>query len=130
MMMNNFDISAIREEVMDIVTNLGVSQKVLPNRPKATSPASDFVVVSLVNGVSDLAAYGDCTIRIDLFAKDVDGIINDRKLSNMYQRLVTGFPAESGRLLFDKEWNILGDTPDDFGFHARLIRIKTTIKAI
>ena len=48
----------------------------------------------------------------------------------MYQTLVAGFPAESGRMLFDKEWNILGDTPDDFGFHARLIRIKTTIKAI
>ena len=128
--MNNYDISEIRQEVMDIVRNIGVSQKVLPNRPKATSPASDFVVVSLVNGVYDLAAYGDCTIRIDLFAKDIDGIMNDKKLSKMYQALVAGFPAESGRLLFDEEWNVLGDTPDDFGFHARLIRIKTTIKAI
>lgn len=129
-MMNSYDISEIRQEVMDIVRNIGVSNKVLPNRPKATSPASDFVVVSLVNGVSDLAAYGDCTIRIDLFAKDIDGIINDKKLSNMYQTLVAKFPAASGRLIFGTEWNILGDTPDDFGFHARLIRIKTTIKAI
>ena len=129
-MMNSYDISEIRQEVMNIVRNIGVSKKVLPNRPKATSPATDFVVVSLVNGVSDLAAYGDCTIRIDLFAKDIDGIINDKKLSNMYQSLIAGFPAASGRLIFDTEWNILGDTPDDFGFHARLIRIKTTIKAI
>ena len=129
-MMNSYDISEIRQEVMDIVRNIGVSKSVLPNRPRATSPATDFVVVSLVNGVSDLAAYGDCTIRIDLFAKDIDGIINDKKLSNMYQTLVAGFPAARGRLIIDTEWNILGDTPDDFGFHARLIRIKTTIKAI
>lgn len=129
-MMNNYDISEIRQEVIDIVKNIGVSKKVLPNRPKATSPASDFVVVDLVNGVRDLSAYGNCTISLDLFAKDIDGIINDKKLSNMYQTLVAGFPAATERLLFDTEWNILGDTPDDFGFHARLIEIKTTIKAI
>lgn len=128
--MHNYDISEIRQEVIDIVRNIGVSKKVLPNRPKATSPASDFVVVTLVNGLNDYTVYGECVIRIDLFAKDVDGIINEKKLSHMYHALVDGFPVSSGRLLFEKEWNILGDTPDDFGFHARLIRIKTIIKAI
>ena len=129
-MRNNFDISAIRQEIITLVKDCGASQKVLPNRPKATSPASDFVVVGLVNGVSDMSAYGECIVRIDLFAKDVDGVINDKKLSLMYQKLVAGFPADSGRLLFDLEWNILGDIADDFGFHARMIEIKTTIKAI
>lgn len=129
-MTNNFDITAIEDDVIGIVRNLGVSQKVYPNRPKAADPANDFVVVSTVNGVSDLAAYGKCIIRIDLFAKDIDSVKNKKKLSLMYQKLVKGFPASSGRLLFDTEWNILGDTPDDFGFHARMIRISTTIKAI
>jgi hypothetical protein len=129
-MINNFDISSIKQEVINIVKESGVSQKVLPNRPKSSSPASDFVVVGLVNGVNDLATYGECTIRIDLFAKDIDGLINEKKLSAMYQKLILGFPAASGRLLFDLEWNLLGDIADDFGFHARLIRIKTTIKAI
>lgn len=129
-MTNNFDISTIRQEIIGIVKNIGVSQKVYPNRPKAVSQSSDFVVVSLVNGVNDRAAYGECTILIDLFAKDIDGFVNDKKLSLMYQKLVAGFPAASGRLLFDNEWNILGDVADDFGFHARMIRIKTTIKAI
>ena len=59
-MTNNFDISQIRQEVTDIIKNIGVAQKVYPNRPKATSPASDFVVVSLSNGVNDLYAYGEC----------------------------------------------------------------------
>ena len=129
-MINKFDISAIEDEVIDIVRNLGVSKKVYPNRPKAADSASDFVVVSAISGVQDLAAYGESTIGIDLFAKDIDNVKNKKKLSYMYEKLVSGFPASRGRLLFATEWNILGDTPDDFGYHARLIRIKTTIKAI
>lgn len=128
-MINDFDITAIEDEVMGIIRNLQVSKKVFPNRPKAAESAVDFVVVG-VSEVHDVSAYGDTIISIDLFAKDVDNLKNNKKLSAMYQKLRKGFPASSGRLLFDNEWNILGDTPDDFGFHARMIRIPTTIKAI
>lgn len=129
-MINDFDISTIEDEVMAIIKSLGVSKKVYPNRPKIADPASDFVVVSTIDGVKDLSVYGTCAIRIDLFAKDLESTKNNKKLSYMYQKLRNGFPAASGRLLFDTEWDVLGDTPDDFGFHARLIRIKTTVKAI
>ena len=129
-MINNFDISAIENEVITIVRKLGVSSKVYPNRPKSTDTASDFVVVSLSDGVDDMSVFGECVVRVDLFAKDIDSIKNSKKLSVMYNKLVSGFPTSSGRMLFDPEWNILGDTPDDFGFHARIIRIPTTIKAI
>ena len=129
-MINNFDISAIENEVIAIVRKLGVSSKVYPNRPKSTDTASDFVVVSVSDGVDDMSVFGECVVRVDLFAKDIDSIKNSKKLSVMYNKLVSGFPASSGRMLFDPEWNILGDTPDDFGFHARMIRISTTIKAI
>lgn len=129
-MINDFDISAIENNVIDIVRDLGVSSKVYPNRPKAAESASDFVVINVASGINDLAAYGECTVRIDLFAKDINGIKNRNKLSSMYQKLIKGFPASSGRLLFETEFNTLGDTPDDFGYHARLIRIKTIIKAI
>lgn len=128
-MINDFDITTIEDAVIEIVRNLGVSKKVYPNRPKAADSSTDFVVVG-VDGVDDLAAYGECTVSIDLFAKDIDYVKNRKKLSVMYQKLRKGFPASSGRMLFDTEWNILGDTPDDFGFHARMIRIQTTIKAI
>lgn len=128
-MINDFDISTIEDAVIEIVRNLGVSKKIYPNRPKATDSATDFVVIG-VDGVDDLSAYGSCTISIDLFAKDIDYVKNRKKLSVMYQKLRKGFPAYSGRLLFDTDWNILGDTPDNFGFHARMIRIQTTIKAI
>lgn len=128
-MTNNFDISAIRKEVMGIVRTLGVSKKVYPNRPKAAETAADFVVVD-VGAVEDLAAYGQCTVELHLFAKDIDFVMNDAKLSAMYGKVAKGFPSSSGRLLFDNEPNVLGDTPDDFGFHVRIIRIRTTIKAI
>jgi hypothetical protein len=127
-MMNEFDITEIEDAVMDIIRSLGVSKKVYPNRPKSAETAADFVVVR-AEGVDDLAAYGECTVSVDLFAKDIDYVKNRKKLSVMYRRLREGFPSSSGRLLFDPEWNILGDTPDDFGFHARMIRIQTTIKS-
>lgn len=126
--MNEFDITEIEDAVMDIIRSLGVSKKVYPNRPKSAETAADFVVVR-AEGVDDLAAYGECTVSVDLFAKDIDYVKNRKKLSVMYRRLREGFPSSSGRLIFDPEWNILGDTPDDFGFHARMIRIQTTIKS-
>lgn len=129
-MINDFDITEIENEVVAIIRNLGVSKRIYANRPKEADSASDFVVVSTLNGVEDMSAYGQCVIRVNLFAKDIDSIKNGKKLSVMYQKLRSGFPASTRRLLFDTEWNILGDTPDDFGFHVRMIRINTTIKAI
>lgn len=128
-MINNFDITAIEDEVRAIVRNLKVSDKVYANRPKAADPSSDFVVVK-VSDITDMAAYGECIVSIDLFAKDASGFKNGKKLSLMYQKLVNGLPASVGKLIFDTEPNVLGDTPDDYGFHARLIRIKTIVKAI
>lgn len=128
-MTNNFDISEIRRTVMGIIKTLGVSKKIYPNRPKVAETANDFVVVE-VGMVDDRSSYGECTVDVSLFAKDIDYVMNEAKLSVMYRKIAEGFPASEGRLLFDTEPNVLGDTPDDFGFHARIIRIKTTIKAI
>lgn len=127
--MNAFDITAIEDDVREIVRNLGVSSRIYANRPKEMDPAADFVVVSVSGTTSDLRAYGTCTIKVDLFARDNDSFKNGKKLSAMYQKLATGFPASTDSLIFDTEWNTLGDLPDDFGFHARTIRIRTTIKA-
>lgn len=128
-MTNNFDISEIRRTVMGIIKTLGVSKKIYPNRPKVADTANDFVVVE-VGAIDDMSTYGECTVTVSLFAKDIDHVMNDTKLSVMYRKIADGFPASEGRLLFDTEPNVLGDTPDDFGFHARIIRIKTTIKSI
>lgn len=129
-MMNDFDITMIEDEVKGILRNLKVSDKVYSNRPKAAESSSDFVVALVSGEVRDMEAYGECMVSIYLFAKDNNGIKNGKKLSAMYQKVRKGFPASSGRLLFEISPAQSSDIPDDFGFHRRLIRIQTTIKAI
>lgn len=128
--MNDFDITMIEDEVKGILRNLKVSDKVYSNRPKAAESSSDFVVALVSGEVRDMEAYGECMVSIYLFAKDNNGIKNGKKLSAMYQKIRKGFPASSGRMLFEVSPAQSSDIPDDFGFHRRLIRIQTTIKAI
>lgn len=129
-MINDFDITAIEEEVKGILRGLGVSQKVYTNRPKAADSANDFVVAMVSGDIQDMSTYGECMLSVYLFAKDVDNMKNGKKLSAMYQKFRKGFPASSGRLLFDVLPSIGRDTPDDFGYHRRQIRIQVTIKVI
>ena len=129
-MMNNFDITAIEETARGIIASLDISKKIYPNRPKASVSVNDFVVVGVSEELADRGTYGECVIDVDLFAKDINNFKNGKKLSAMYRKFVEGFPAAKENLLFDTEPIIIGDTPDDYGYHARMIRIKTTIKAI
>lgn len=129
-MMNDFDITMIEDEVKGILRNLKVSDKVYSNRPKAAESSSDFVVALVSGEVRDMETYGECMVSIYLFAKDNNGIKNGKKLSAMYQKIRKGFPASSERLLFEISPLQSSDMPDDFGFHRRLIRMQTTIKAI
>lgn len=128
----NYDITTIEEEIRAIVRSLDVSDNVFPNRPKALPESiADFVVVKLSGTLFDLATFAKCTVRIDLFAKDVNNIKNGKKLSVMYQKLVAGIPSASGNILLTTSPNIIGDSPDDFGFHARMLQFNNTIiKAI
>ena len=124
----NYDITAIEENIRSIVRSLGVSDNVFCNRPKAIQDSvADFVVVKVSGTVYDVATFAKCTIRIDLFAKDVNNIKNGKKLSVMFQKLVNGFPCASDKILMTTSPNIVGDTPDDFGFHARMIQFNNTI---
>lgn len=129
-MMNDLDITMIEDEVKGILKDIKVSDKVYSNRPKHAESTNDFAVAMVSGEIRDMSAYGECMISIYLFAKDINGVKNSKKLSAMYQKVVKGFPAAKGRLLFDICPTQLPDTPDDFGFHRRLIRISTTIKAI
>ena len=127
-MNENYDITRIEECVRDIVRSLGVSQNVFCNRPKALPESlSDFVVVKVSGTVFDLATYARCTIRVDLFAKDVNSIKNGKKLSVMYQKLVEGIPSMVDKIFLTTSPNIVGDTGDDFGFHARMLQFNNTI---
>lgn len=131
-MNSNFDITAIEEQMRSFVRDMKISDKVYCNRPRAVpESASDFIVVKVTGSVVDRNAFGRCTISVSLFAKDVNNIKNGKKLSVMQQKLTESFHGEMGNLLIDTHPNILGDAPDDFGFHARVILFNNvTIKTV
>ena len=125
--MNDFDITDIENLVSAEVRKLGFTN-VWNNRPKATDDTiSEFVVVRVSGGISDYAAYGQCRVLIHLFARNVKEMKNAKKLSVM-QKKIEGLPQWIDPLLINGKPRIVGDTPDNFGFHCRIINFKVTIK--
>jgi hypothetical protein len=128
--MNNFDITDIEDTLKGIIREAGVSQTVYSNRPKATpSPKDDFVVVSVSGRVEDVSAYGECRVLIYLFARDAQGFKNREKLSKMQKAFKDGLPGFEGKYEYNQTPAVLGDVPDDYGYHARVIELFVTIKS-
>lgn len=128
--MNDFDITKIENAVADALRQKGVSDHIWNNRPKAVADdIDDFVVVKVTGGITDKAAFGQCRISIDLFARDILEMKNSKRLSVM-QNAVYSLPLWIDKYLMDGHPRIVGDTPDDFGFHARIISLRLFIKAV
>lgn len=135
--MNDFDITDVERLVTDAVRDLGVSAHVWNNRPKATDDSiAEFVVVKVTGGITDKAAFGQTRVAIQLFARDVNEMKNAKKLSVMQKRLADlplwiepEDPAQGNGVLIDGHPRIVGDSPDDFGFHARIITFRLFVKA-
>lgn len=128
-MMNDFDISDIETAVADAVRTLGISSHVWNNRPKAVADdIDDFVVVKVTGGITDKAALGQTRIAFHLFARDVKEMKNGKRLSVM-QKALESLPLWIDKYLIDGHPRIVGDTPDDFGFHVRIISFRLFIKA-
>lgn len=126
--MNDFDITDIENAVSAVIRNMGVSAHVWNNRPKATSDdIDDFVVVKVTGGITDKAALGQTRLGIYLFARDVKEMKNSARLSVM-QKALEPLPLWIDKYLIDGHPRIVGDSPDDFGFHARIITFRLFIK--
>ena len=129
-MLNDFNISDVETLFADKVREIGVSANVWNNRPKAVSDTiGDFAVVKVTGGITDKAAFGECRVSVQLFARDIREMKNSKKLSVMQERLYT-IPLWIEPILLDGHPRIVGDTPDDFGFHARFINFRVYIKII
>lgn len=129
--MNDFDITDLETTLKGILRSAGVSETVYSNRPKATpSPKDDYVVVSVVGRVEDVAAYGQCKVLVYLFARDAQAFKNGAMLSKMYNAFRKGLPGfYGGKYEFNQTPSVLGDVPDDYGYHARVIELFVTIKS-
>ncbi len=126
--MNNFDTTDIEDTFKGIVKGGGVTAHVYCNRPKSKEQHDDFAVVSMSLGTEDRRTFGECNVSITLFARDVAGEKNGKKLKLMYTRVLAAMPAATGRYIIDPNPLLLPDAPDDFGFHTRTIDYKVTIK--
>lgn len=132
--MNNFNPTDIFKAVKSTISGF----EVYPDRPKSKEQGQGFVVVKLRGNLEDLSAYGRGNILVSLFAKDVDNIINAEKLSVMQERVRNMIPPEIDyttsngplSLLMDTEPSCLGDTPDDYGYHARMFNYEFIIKSL
>lgn len=137
--MNNFDTTTLENAFKTILKNGGVSKTIYNNRPKSATNATDFVVVRLGDSIVDMDAYGECSVDVDLFARDADNLKNGVKLSYMYKKLIECLKPSHDVIvdgvvvasyLFDTNVTIYGDVPDDYGFHARMINVKVIIKVV
>ena len=129
-MMNDFDITDIENVFADAIRDLGVSQHVWNNRPKATDDSiNDFAVVKVTGGVSDKYAFGQCRVSLYLFARDVMEMKNAAKLSYMQKLFTEGMPLRIDKYISDHTPRYVGDTADDFGFHVRIISFSVIIKS-
>lgn len=130
-MPNNFDQSAIEDTVGDVIRGLGVSANVYPNRPRSSSAdLKDFVVCKITGNITDLRAFGTCTLSVHLFARDIANGKNRDKLSIMQRTLIEGMPRSVENLLIDDVPTVVGDTPDKNGYHARIINYSLILKVV
>ncbi len=129
---NNFNPDTFENAVADIIRGGGVSPNVFLNRPHSSeSNLAAFVVSHISGSIRDRGALGECTFSISLFAKDVGNMKNGKKLSVMQDALYSCLPYEVGRIVFQPfSFNVLGDTPDGNGYHARVITIKAFLKIV
>ena len=131
MTLHDYDITAIESALRDLIIHADVSRNVYDDRPTSINGKSsmqDFVVVRVMGTVEDLNTYATATCTIHLFAKDVSGQKNSKKLSAMYHKLVEGLPAAQGRLMFNGLPSIVADAKDGYGYHVRIINLRTIIK--
>lgn len=132
-MNKNFDPQLVETILANAVKAGSVSNNVYKGqRPNTTdTKMADFVVVSLSSNVTDLAALGRCTCRIELFAKNLsNGEKNGAKLSILYTKLREVFPILDDTYLFDINPSIIPLGDDGYGYNVIAIQIQTLIKTL
>lgn len=131
-MRNGFDISELELYAVDLLKNkIGLCDSVYTDRPKSTETSEQYFAVTKVMGqLVDMAAYGSCTLAVQIFARDVRNLKNARQLSILQKKLLAGFPHEDDKYIFDDEPTVVADVADDYGYHCRTLLFKTLIKAI
>lgn len=138
---NDFSITTLEGAFKALIERSKASSSVYNNRPKADAKTpNDFIVASVQGNVEDMAAYGVCTMNVAMFARDAAGFKNSKKLGIMQSTLLDFMPSYMEVLddnddvvvayEIDNHPTVIGDAPDDYGFHARVILLNIIIKVL
>lgn len=128
----NYDIGRIENILANAAKGGNVSEKIFKGqRPNVNADMNDFVVVSVATRVTDRGALGQCTCRIELFAKNLsNGEKNNTKLSIMYEKLSAIFPIRDNTYLFDIYPVTIPLGSDSYGYNVIAIQFQTHIKTL
>lgn len=128
----NYDIQEIEKALVEFIASTGLTQPVYEGqRPSNNVSMASFFVVSVPTSISDIAAYGTCTARIEMFVKNTsDGLKQSKVFSNMYRKISESFPIKNEKYLFDIHPSIIQLGNDKDGYHVQAININTIIKAV
>ncbi len=127
----NYDIAKIEKELYDALRLSGVlhnSQIFMGTRPKVDIPSDKdaFIVVSVPSDVMDMNAFGRFIARIDIYARDKNGLKNVTRLSELHDKVFDLLPIITNKYSFDLMGE-LGDS-DSLGYHVTLINLYAIAK--
>ena len=127
----NYDIAKIEKELYDALRLSGVlhnSQIFMGTRPKVDIPSDKdaFIVVSVPSDVIDMNAFGRFIARIDIYARDKNGLKNATRLSELHDKVFDLLPIITNKYSFDLMGE-LGDS-DSLGYHVTLINLYAIAK--
>lgn len=125
-MTNKFDIKELYGKMKSVCA--GVSSSIFTSdRPDSTAtPMDDFIVVALPSKINDRYAYGVTTCRFTLFARDISGVENYTRLSELQRALLLALPFDDGECRITEPTPLPGGS-DGVGFHTLHILCKFTI---
>lgn len=127
----NYDIAKIEKELYDALRLSGVlhnSQIFMGTRPKVDIPSDKdaFIVVCVPSDVIDMNAFGRFIARIDIYARDKNGLKNVTRLSELHDKVFDLLPIITNKYSFDLMGE-LGDS-DSLGYHVTLINLYAIAK--
>ena len=130
-MLTFLDSTSVEEAIGQVLRDAGVSENVYYNRPSSVKgDLKDFVVCKVVGNIQDLHAIGECTLSVRLFAQDAQNFKNRKRLSVMHEKTVEAMPRSIDRLLIDHTPTVVGDAPDGYGYHVRIINYSLILKSV
>ena len=127
----NYDIAKIEKALYDALRLSGIlhnSQIFMGTRPKVDIPSDKdaFIVVSVPSDVIDMNAFGRFIARIDIYARDKNGLKNVTRLSELHDKVFDLLPIITNKYSFDLMGE-LGDS-DSLGYHVTLINLYAIAK--